>query len=239
MNISKRFLVILGLLGAYASCASAQSPPAAASKEHQGSTFKLACWSEWTEDALYIGRLKKRGESKMTKLSIYNMNLSKAYPYSHGQPINFYKKTDNPEQPYQLVLSVAIPPSIKDPLVLLALQKKGASYSVYELDEAAFPYGSLQFVNFTTRALGVSVGEDDFVIKPKAAHTVIPEFKGQTKALPCRTLVKHQGETHEVYSAMLMVRAYKRELTFFYLTKDKVGRSVMRTRSLVDFESKK
>jgi hypothetical protein len=111
-------------------------------------------------------------------------------------------------------------------------------YSVYEMDESAFPYGSLQFVNFTTRALGVSVGEDDFVLKPKSAHTVKPQFEGQTKALPCRTLVKHKGETHEVYSSMLMARSYKRDLTFFFISKDAIGRSVMKSRSLVDFEQK-
>lgn len=240
-----RLYILFGLLGLICFPATAQSSAnerdtlsSENDREYRGKTFKVVCWGEWTKEDLYIGRPRKSREGRMTKVSILNMRQSKAYPYKSGEPVVFYKQTDDEKKPYEKVISVTIPQTCSEPLIMLVLKKKKVEHMVYDLDAKQFPYGSFRVVNFSPLELRTIVGKDKFILKPKSDRTVIPNSSGKPKAVPCRVAVKSKNKTKVVYSSMLMNRPYKRHMLFFYPTKDEVGRTVFRSRSLVDFKPK-
>jgi hypothetical protein len=167
------------------------------------------------------------------------MSYSNGYHYKVGEPIKFYIKTSNEDEPYKLILSTSIPSDVRDPLVFLTINKEKVDHMVYDLDDKKFPFGSYKIVNFTTINLLVNFDDKKFSLKPKSTQFVNPSKNGQQKAVQCRVAIENKGEIKMVYSSMLMNRPQKRMIMFFYLTKDEVGRPAIKCRSLVDFATRK
>jgi len=257
MTLSKKSLSLLCCLGcllAFAPVASAQKTPKNTPqsgqekvKKPKGPTFRVFCWSDWNEEDLYIvnPRKKKKDEQKkkdkkkdgqMIKLEIYNMSASKPYPYRRDEVLKFYKKTNNEEKPYKMVLKVKIPPSYKKPLVMLTIEKDKTTYMLYDLDAGKFPYGSSKLVNMTSIGLMADLGGELFLVKSMSDHFVKFKLDQQSAPQKCRIAIKKKGETKVVYSSIIMARANKRTLMFFYTIKDEADRTSIKCRSFVDFK---
>ena len=226
---------MLGCTFALCTDANAQSNRDSASR---GKTFTVASWSDWNGPDLYTGRPKRSGESSLTKLSIEDMSYSPQYPYKPGEPLVFYKKTDDPNQPYVIALKTIIPSSCKKPLIFLIPRKKGPpNHLIYDLDSKDFPFGSVKVVNLTTKGIFANVGGKQFQVKPKSSKLVQPlKQSSKPKAVSCKLAVNNNGKPKPVYSSMMMARPYMRALLFIYPTKDEAGRQVIRCRSLNDFK---
>lgn len=216
-------------------------PVAAQDKPAKGPSFRIACWSEWTKDELFIRLPRKvkgdedgKGKGKMLKLEILDMSYSPSYPYTPGEPLLFFKKTDDEKEPYAPELKVLIPNSYKDPLVMLMLGKEKTTHFVYDLNTKNFPFGSYKVINFSSVDLFTELAGKRFALKPKSSHMVNLSLK-EKKAIQCKVAVKQNGKAKLVYSSMLMNRPNKRMLMFFFPTKDEAGRSTIKCRSLVDF----
>ncbi|GEM_PF-4401218 len=214
-----------------------ESRSSSGGKKYKGKTFRIVCWSDWTKDEIFI-RNPKKGSKGMIPLDVRNMRYSKPYPYSAGKPLMFYKKTEDAEKPYALLLKVTIPQTVKKPLVMLVLNKEELKHSIYDLDDRKFSYGSYKVVNFTSVNLIGDFGGQKFLLKPQKNCYIQPNHGLEKKAIPCRVGVKQGSKTKLVYSKMIMNRSYKRMLMFFYPSKDEVGRTVIRSRSIVDFYKK-
>ena len=208
-------------------------------KKKPGRTFQIACWSDWTKGELYIGNPKKKGGSQMTKVDILNMSYSKGYSYKIDQPLYFYRKTEDLENPYAMALKVSIPQSYKKPLLMLIIEKKKIRHILYDLDANKFPYGSYKVVNFTRVNLFADFGGKKFAIKPNQDHFVSLNHGKKSKAVQLRVAMKSKKKSKLIYSNMLMNRKNKRMLMFFYATKDEADRPTIKCRSLVDFHIKK
>ena len=217
----------------------AQESPDESGEKQAGKTLRIACWSSWDKDDLYIKGKKKGAEEEMVKLKIFNMSYSKEYHYRVGESLKFYVKTGNEENPYKLMLSANIPSSFREPLVLLSITGQGVEHMIYELDDKSFPFGSYKIVNFTPTNLFVNFDGKKFSLKPKSNFFVNPRKSGEQRAVQCRVGIRYKEDTKLVYSSMLMNNPNKRMLMFFYPTKDEAGRSAIKCRSLVDFSSRK
>ena len=220
-------------------CVAQEGVPVESVKKKPGRTFQIACWSDWTKDELYIGNPKKKGGSQMTKVDILNMSYSQGYSYKIDQPLYFYRKTEDPENPFMMALKVAIPQTYKKPLLMLIIEKKKVRHILYDLDANKFPYGSYKVVNFTKVHLFADLGGKKFSIKPNQNHFVRLSHGKKTKAVQFRVAMKSNKKSKLIYSNMLMNRKNKRMLMFFYTTKDEADRTTIKCRSLVDFFVKK
>ena len=210
----------------------------AAGQDSQSSKkFYIACWSDWDKEPLYTENLAKgKSPKNMIKVGIHIMSYSAPYSYISGKPINLYKKTDNPDAPYQIVKSIVIPEQIKLPLVMMVKGKTRWLYLIYDIHPTVFPYGSYKMVNYTAKDIYVKMGENKVGIRPKQARSVVIPTESTGKALHCQSWHKEKEELVKVYSNMFMNRPEKRLLLFFYSTVDTLGQTVIKTRSLVDFK---
>lgn len=201
-----------------------------------GSTFKIASWSEWVGDDLYIRGPKGSKKMKnMVKIDIMNFRYSADYIYKKHIPITFFKKTESAEKPYTPIYKITIPITYKKPLILLIKSKKKINHVLYDLNDPKFQFGSYKIVNFTNTPLRVKFGSNKFTLQPKDSTSYTP--KGNEKrAVGCKVGIMKESKFKIVYSNMLMRRPHKRMIMFFYSSKDQAGRSIIKSRSLVDFE---
>jgi hypothetical protein len=203
----------------------------------KGKHFRIACWSEWAGDDIFI-RVPKKGEEEakdgMLKIEILDMSYSAPYPYLPGKPLQFFKKTADAKEPYAPVMDVVIPDSNKDPLVMLILGRDKISKVVYDLDPGKFPFGSYKVVNFTNEDLAAEVAGKRFKLKPRGSELVNPSSK-EEKAIQFKVAANLTEKPKVVYSSMMMNLPKKRMLMFFFPVTDEAGRGTIKCRSLVDF----
>lgn len=204
----------------------------------RGASFKVASWKGWSGQDLYIaksGNAEKNNE--MIKIDILNLRYSDNYPFKRSNPVVFYHKTDNDEQPYLPALSVPIPPGCRKPLILLHPEKEKINHIVYDLNDKDFPFGSYKVVNFTNSPLLIQFGKKRSKLPPRKSASFKPGGL-EKRAVGCKIGINQGGITKVVYSNMLMRRPHKRMIMFFYSDKDQAGRPVIKSRSLVDFSSR-
>ncbi|MFC4993611.1 hypothetical protein [Rubritalea tangerina] len=226
-----RHLYLFALVSSFLTCL------ALGQSSKLGKTFYIACWSEWGDESVYIESVQKDSRKKsMVEVGIHPMSYSSPYGYVSGKPIKLYKKTGDPEKPFQVIKSLVIPSKVKKPLVMMVKGKTQWNYQVYDIHPSVFPYGSYKMVNFTSKDIYVKMGEKKLSLKPKQARSVVFSINSVKKAIHCQSWHNENGEMIRVYSNMFMNRSSKRSLMFFYTTVDSRGEAVVRTKSLVDFK---
>ncbi|MFC4990746.1 hypothetical protein [Rubritalea tangerina] len=223
-----RFFVISALL--FNTCANAETVK---SKKPQ---FKVTTWEKWDSSPILLKTKNERGKEEMVSIETMEMSYSRGYPYQKGAPIKFYTETNDPETPYKLFKSIQIPQNIKSPLILFLTINKELRTLIFDLDASDFKYGSYKLVNLSQKEILYKIDNKRIKLKPLASRNVPIATSGKKKAVHCQAAVLLEGKPKIVYSTMLMNRSEKRQLIFFYSTKDSKGREVVKSRSLVDFK---
>lgn len=195
--------------------------------------FKLTSLGEWQGHALYVNVGKAATTKKMREVEILDMGYSPAMRYNKGAPIRFFRKTGMEEPEYEAVLSVKVPESCRQPLILLAFRGKKISHAVYDIAPAVFPYGACQVANLSPAELRVAMDDDLRPLPPRRVQMFKP-VKGEATRSWLR--VGAQGHEKLLFSSMMMRRSEKRMLVFLLPGSDANGRRTMKTRMLVDFK---
>ena len=212
------------------------SNEALAQSSNPKKAFKIACWSEWNKEPVYIETKKEGSTSKeMIAIETHTMSYSASYKYTATKPINLFQKSNDPENPYKLFKSISIPGSIKLPLVLLLKGKSGWKHQVYDIHPSVFPYGSYKIVNYTPQEIWTKMGSKKVRIAPNRSKSITLSSKYAGKSFHCMAAHNQKGKPQVVYSNMFKNRASKRLLLFFYTIKDAKGNRSVKTKSLVDF----
>ncbi|BDS08391.1 hypothetical protein NT6N_34310 [Oceaniferula spumae] len=194
--------------------------------------FRVTSFGAWKGGELFIKRPKDVEGQSLIKVDLFDMGYSPPMRYKAAQPILFFKKAENEEIPYEEVMKVAIPNSMRQPLILLIPRGDKILSRVFDLDPSKFPYGSCQVVNFAGSDLQVAMDKDSRVLKSNQSQVFAP-VREEKQAAWLRVADIDTKQT--VFTTMMMRRAKKRMFVFFIDAQDSKGGKTVKTRMLVDF----
>lgn len=228
----KRFMAHLGLyLMVFSAIAQASAEP----ETKVTRTFKVTCLGNWTGGDLFVDSSQEKLDSKeMAQVQVFDMSYSPAMPYKSGQPIRFFKKTASEETPYELALTVAIPKTIKSPLILLISREKKISFRVFDIDPKTFPFGSWRMVNLSKKMLLASIDKE---VKPLPPGKEVDFITSGKKFVRSWVRIGSKDSKKIVFSTMIIRRSHKRMIVFLGGGHDIHGQETLNSRMLVDFES--
>jgi hypothetical protein len=165
---------------------------------------------------------------KFVPVDFLDMGYSPSYPILPGQPVVFFRATEDPERPYLPARQLVIPPGIKEPLLLLQVENDSLAHRWFDLDPAITPFGSTLVVNLSPRQILTAMDEDSHLLPPGQTHAIPPPGQEREKAW---LRLADAGERKVFFSSMLIRRQAKRMLLFIV----EEG-TELQTRLLVDFE---
>ena len=199
----------------------------------KGKTFRATLFNQWGGPDLYV-------KHKKSLVRIQPAKCSYTRPYRYRENvINFYKKTlsEEGEETYTVSLRVEVPPSVKEPLVILAWnnQTKQAVAKAIDFSPTNFRYGSYQIVNMSNFPIGGFIGKktNTFICRPKQEYISSFEFAHQA-ATPIVIYSKIDGESQKVFGSITTHRKRKRSIYILYPERNKIDQIVYQSIVIVD-----
>ena len=204
--------------------------------EAEKSIARFTTWGNWEGKELYVKTPKASGkpDEAYVKLDLLDLGYSAEVPFLRAQPLELCTPIEKDgETIWQPVLTIAIPADIRQPLVMV-MPKGNPKFRIFELDPAAFPFGSYQIVNLTDMRLFAKLDDNGLLLVP-GAHG---HFKGTAQSTLNVWLrvaaEKPDKNAQVVYSSMMRNRSDKRMFMFFSAPKGEPDAEVA-VRTLVDF----
>ena len=204
----------------------------------KGASVRLCVWGDWKGKELFIKKIKRSdsSEEKYLKVDLLNMGYSPIISFNRKKLLKLCSREEiDGELVFRPFLQIKIPSTIKVPLVLLFPDKKGgATYRIFDLDPAKFPYGGYQIVNLSKLPLLAKLDKKGVKLKPGSAHQLKGGSKDGQKMWLRVVTASGKNKNKLVYSSMLKNRKAKRMFLFFHPSNKKRGVSVG-VKTLIDY----
>ena len=233
MNIIKQILTY-AILASSVLHASAQED---GTEKKKGKTYRATLFNKWKGAPLFTKHKKDYIPIKPAKYS-----YTRLFSYKE-QAIELYKKgvSEEGEEIYIPALKVNVPTTILEPLLILAwdMNKQKPTAKVIEFSPKKFPYGSYQIVNFSALPLEGYIGAKSNGIRCMPSKTYITRFAFKAhKATPIVFYARINNELKKVFGSITMHKPTKRAVYLMFPQKNKLGRFLIQSSVIVDFERK-
>lgn len=228
--------VILAFAAALPSLAQTASTPPADERGHKrGPVLRVTALGDWLGPELDIMQPEPGtppDEIVRVPIDPKDMCYSPAVPFRKDRPLWIVKRGSPPEKP-EILLKVAIPSNVRQPLLLLVPKNGKVVTRIFDTNPSVFPYGSIHVVNFTTDELGVLCGKKGGRVSKGGTYQLSPARPGG-KPAPELLSIGNPKDGKHYFKSMIMRRPEKRMLVFFLTDpKDPSGPPI--NRMLVDF----
>lgn len=161
---------------------------------------------------------------------------SEGYSYVGPRQLTFFSKNqdENGMEVRQTIGQIQLDQSMKLPL-LIFLEKPEGGYFIAAIEDhpSSFPFGSYRFFNFTSKKLGVKLGDEKEVLEPRLS-TTIDLSKAERPHIGIRIVEFDGGQSKRVFSSGFPHNQRNRRLVF--ITEVPRGdRKVVQIKSLPEF----
>lgn len=202
-----------------------------------GQSFRVTLFNEWNGPDLFV-----KAKKSYALLEAHKMSYTKPYRYLSGKPIVVYTKmlTAEGEEQYIPYARFPVTAKILEPLLVLHWDAKAnkAGGKVLEFSARKFGYGSYQLVNLSESKVLGYIGDQKkrFSCGPKSEYISNFTFENGART-PIAVYTVNGRKVDLVFSTLTIHRERKRVILFLHAEKNKLGRMVYRSQSLVDFKN--
>lgn len=205
-------------------------------EEKGGKGFRVTLFNDWEGPQLFV-KVKK----SYVELEAHKMAYTQTFRYSAAEPIVLYSEQTNDEGEVEFMpfIKFAVGKEIIEPLLVLSWQaesKKGAG-KILEFSPKRFGYGHYQIVNLSGVKIGGYIGDKKKVFSCDPMSEYISRYKYENGLrTPIAVYTTVSAKPSLVFSTLTIHRVQKRVILFLNAEKNKLGRLVYRSQSLVDFK---